>query len=287
MRVLLTGSTGFIGSHVADKMVQRGHEVHAVLRPGSDRRRLKGLERWIHVWEGPLDHVPIDPDLLIHLAWYTEPGKYLESPQNNECLEASLRLLRKVSCRVVMAGTCFEQDTRLGVLYEGSPTRPMSLYARCKDALRQEVEKRPNSVWMRFFYQYGPFEDPRRLIPTIIRGVLKGEPVKLTPGAQRRDFLHVEDVASAAASAAESDLTGTIQIGSGLAFSQKEIATKIAEMGGRPDLLEFGAVPYFDGEPMLIQAFNQRLRLTGWQPVYDLEGGLRHAFDWWKRELKT
>lgn len=286
MRVLVTGAAGWIGSYVAREMVRRGHEVHAVLRPGTDRRRLAGVIRHLRVSEGPLDHVPVEPDLLLHLAWYTVPGKYLEAHENLECLAASRRLLEKVSCRAVCAGTCFELDTRLGVLSEHSPTRPMSTYALSKDSLRKVVEARPNSVWMRFFYQYGPWEDPKRLIPTIIRGVLEGKPVNLTPGEQARDFLHVRDVARAAATAAETpSLIGTVNIGSGKAVTQKEIATKIAEMGGRPDLLNFGAQPYFEGEPMLIVADNAKLRSTGWMPTFDLDAGLRDAFEWWKTRV--
>lgn len=285
VRVLLTGATGFIGSHVAREMVRRGHEVHATLRPGSDRRRLRDLEGKITVWEGDLEALPVEPDVLLHLAWYAVPGKYLEAPENRDCLEATRRLLGKLSCRAICAGSCFEQDTRLGTLAEGSPTRPTSFYARSKDTLRQEVEQRPNSVWLRFFYQYGPWEDTRRLIPAIMRGIIQGEPVKLTPGGQARDFLHVWDVARAAATAAEGTVTGTLNIGSGKAFTQKEIAGKIAHMGGRPDLLRFGAVPYFEGEPMLIVADNRKLLSTGWAPTFDLDRGLRHTFDWWKHEL--
>lgn len=288
MRILLTGAAGWIGSTVAKALILDDHEVHATLRPGTDLSRLRGLENRLKVWEGPMDLVPpIKPDLLIHLAWYTRPGTYLEAPENEECLAASLRLLSKVECRAVVSGTCFELDTRLGRLSETSPTRPTSLYARMKDLLRQTVEARPDSAWMRFFYQYGPSEDPKRLIPSIIRGILAGDAVKLTPGEQARDFLHVEDLARAVAAVAASPITGVVNIGSGQAHTQREIAQRIALMGGRPDLLKFGAIPYFDGEPMLIEADNRRLLSTGWTPAFDLDVGLQNAFEWWKARRGT
>ncbi len=283
MRVLLTGATGFIGSHVARELLGRGHEVHATLRPGSDRRRIRDLEGRLRAWEGEMDAVPVEPDLTLHLAWYAEPGKYLEAPENEACLAASRRLLSRVGGRVVAAGTCFELDTRLGRLREDNPARPTSLYARCKDALRRDVESRPDSAWLRFFYQYGPWEDPRRLVPSVIRSVQRGEPAAVSPGGQGRDYLHVEDVARAVADVAESRLSGCVNVGSGEAPTVGEIVRRIGELGGRPDLIRLGAVPYWEGEPMLIVADNARLRGTGWRPRFTLEGGLRHAFDWWRQ----
>jgi nucleoside-diphosphate-sugar epimerase len=263
VKILLTGATGFIGSHVARVLVQGGHDVHAVVRPASNRRRIADIERALTLHTGEMDHVPVEPDLLIHLAWYAVPGQYLAAPENRDCLAASLRLLRRAACRVVFAGTCFEFDTTLGRLNEDSPTKPTTLYAESKDALRREVEERPDAVWARFFYQYGPWEDERRLVPSIMRAVLRGEP------------------AAAVCAIATSRLTGAVNVGSGEAPSVKEIAHTVASMAGRPDLLRFGSIPYGPGEPMLIQADNARLRSTGWIRRYSLEEGLRQTLDWW------
>jgi nucleoside-diphosphate-sugar epimerase len=285
MRVLLTGATGFIGSHVARELLRRRHEVHAILRPGSDRFRIRDIESRLVISTGPLDQVPAESDVAIHLAWYVVPGKYLTAPENHECLEASRRLLERLRGRVVFAGTCFEYDTRVGLLREDSPTQPTTLYAKTKDDLRRLVEQRPDSVWMRFFYQYGPWEDERRLIPTVIRAVLRGEPARVSPGEQRRDFLHIEDVATAVAAVAESRLTGCVNIGSGEAPRQKELVELIGRIGARPDLIEVGAVPYYEGEPMLIAADAGKLRSTGWVPRHDLGSGLRETVEWWKKRM--
>ena len=273
--VLVTGATGFIGSHVAREMVKRGHEVHATVRPSSDRRRLQGLEDRLRIWEGGIDTLPFEPDLTLHLAWHAVPGRYLEAPENAECLEASRRLLSKVRGRLVAIGTCFEFDTRVSPLREDSPTRPTTLSARSKDALRRDVEARPDSAWARLFYQYGPWEDPRRFVPTVIRTVQKGESPVLAPGAA--DFLHVEDVASAIADVGESRLTGCVNVGSGRASTFLEIGSLIGDLAGRPDLIG----PAVPGEPIRIVADNAKLRTTGWAPRYTLESGLRHAFEWW------
>ncbi len=283
MRVLLTGATGFIGSHVARELLGRGHEVHCTLRAASDRRRIRDIESRLRIHEGAMGLVPLQADVTVHLAWYAVPGKYLTAPENRDCLKTSRRLLAAVKGRVVFAGTCFEFDTQVGRLREDSPTKPTTLYAECKDALRRDVEQRPDSAWIRFFYQYGPWEDERRLVPSVIRSILRGEPAKVSPGGQRRDFLHVEDVAAAVCAVAESRLDGCVNIGSGESPTVGEIVTRIGELGGRPDLIRLGAVPYYAGESMWIEADNAKLRSTGWRRKHGLEAGLRHTLDWWKR----
>jgi nucleoside-diphosphate-sugar epimerase len=286
VRILLTGVTGFIGSHVAREFLRRGHEVHATVRARSDRRRIRDLEPRLTLWEGEMDRVPLAPELTVHLAWVATPGKYLTAPENRDCLEASRRLMLGLPGRLLCAGTCFEYDTRLGKLREDSPTLPTTLYAECKDALRRDVESRPNSAWLRFFYQYGPWEDDRRLVPAVIRALLRGEPARVSPGEQRRSFLHIEDVASAVVAVAESTLTGVVNVGSADAPSQRDMVETIARWAGRPELVQWGAIPYYQGEPMLIQADNAKLRSTGWTPRYDLDAGLRQTVEWWRRELR-
>jgi nucleoside-diphosphate-sugar epimerase len=284
MIILLTGATGFMGSHVARDLISRGHEVHAVIRKASDRARIMDLEGRLRIWEGEMDHVPITPDLAVHLAWITTPGKYSEADENRDCLRASLRLLDRLRCRVVFAGTCFEFDTSLneGPLREDSPTRPFTLYSTCKDTLRQAVVARPDSAWVRFFYLYGPGEHPGRRIPMVIRSVLRGEHVRLTSGVERRDYLHVEDAARAVSDVAFSHLEGTVNIGSGEAPSTAEVMTKIGKLAGRPDLIRLGVIPDPTSEPPLIVADNSRLRFAGWTRKYDLDEGLRGTVDWWR-----
>src|ERR1041384_1028898 len=205
VKVLLTGATGFIGSHVARALVAAGHEVQALHRPHDDLL-------------APNFRAPASSfDVCIPPAWYVEPGKSLESPLNEQWVDASLRLARSVRCRrFIAAGTCFEYAPSDAPLRDSSPTGPRTFYAQSKLKLFEALQKLDLEVaWVRFFYQYGPFEDVRRLVPHVINSLLRNEPCKLTPGEQVCALLHVEDVAGAVCAVAESQLTGAVNIGSG------------------------------------------------------------------------
>lgn len=305
MRVLLTGATGFIGSHVARLLVRESCEVHALVRESSDLWRINDIIPLLHLARCDLmasdrlsAHLErIRPDLCIHLAWYAIPGKYLTALENLSLLRASIDLasrLATLGCkRFIGIGTCFEYDTSLGYLSETSPTKPHNLYAASKLALQVVLEQLANVTamevaWLRLFYQYGPFEDERRLVSSVICSLLRNHEAKVTKGEQIRDFLHVEDVAAAIWAVARSDLSGPVNIGSGKPVAVRDIVTKIGAILGRSELIAVGALPHNLSDPMFICANNRRLsENTTWVPQYDLEKGLQHTVAWWQRRPRV
>ena len=305
MRVLLTGATGFIGSHVARLLVNTDCEVHALVRESSDLWRIEDIVPQLHLVRSDLrarDNVKaqlekIRPNMCLHLAWYAVSGKYLIAHENIELLNASLHLasqLASLHCkRFVGVGTCFEYDIGSDCLCETSPTRPRNLYAASKLALQIVLEQLGNLTgmevaWPRLFYQYGPYEQVQRLVPSVIVSLLRNQVAKVTKGEQVRDFLHVEDVASAIWAVAQSDLTGPVNIASGKPITVKEIIEKVGKIIDRPELIEYGGLPYNQSDPMFVCADNRLLVLnTAWTPKYDLEQGLRQTVEWWRAYLQS
>ncbi len=304
MKTLITGAAGFIGSHVARLLVRKGWEVCAIVRDGGDRWRIADFAAQLRLVPGDLFAfealrprlAEIRPELCIHLAWYAVPGQYLHSLENLRCLTASLDLaseLAGLGCRrLVSIGSCFEYDLSLGYLSEETPIRPGSLYAACKASLHLVLGELAASsgmsvAWPRPFYPYGPFEDQRRLVPSIICSLLQNRPPRVFGGEQVRDFLHVEDVASAICAVAESNLFGAVNIGSGEPVTLREMVTRIGVLLDRAGLLALGAEPPPPSDPMFVCANNRRLvENTAWTPRFDLEQGLQNTISWWRQRLR-
>jgi nucleoside-diphosphate-sugar epimerase len=299
-RFLLTGATGFIGWNAIAPLAAAGLEVHAV----TSREPPAGAPSAV-TWHTADLLAPgagealvgeVAPSRLLHLAWYAEPGKYWRSPENVRWVEASLSLLRSFADaggeRAVLAGTCAEYDWSHGFLSEGvSPLAPATLYGRSKHALREvgeafAAESGLSLAWGRVFFLYGPREDPRRLVSSLARALLRGEEAPTTEGSQVRDFMHVQDVAGAFCALLASGVEGAVNIGSGVPVSVRQVTDAVASATGRPELVRAGALPQREGEPPLIVADARRLREeVGFAPGYDLPGGVEQTVEWWRGHL--
>lgn len=302
MKVLVTGATGFVGSHLVRHLVEKGCEVYVIHRQESNLWRIADLVSQVQLISCDLlnltdeNNLPnIKFDVCIHAAWYAVPGKYLAAQENISFLNATLALatkLQELGCEhFIGIGSCFEYDTSLGYLSETSPTKPQHLYSASKLATQLVLEQwakvsGTKFTWIRLFYQYGAFEDQKRLVPSVINSLLQQNPVQLTLGEQVRDFLHIEDVAAAIYAIAQAELLGIVNVGSGQPVTVREIAGAIGKILGNSELLDFGAIPYSPSDPKFICANNYRLRQeTSWTPRYTLETGLIETIDWWKKVL--
>jgi nucleoside-diphosphate-sugar epimerase len=166
---------------------------------------------------------------------------------------------------------------------------PSTYYGSCKHYLQSIGEKYADKkgfdfAWGRIFYPYGPYEYPTRLVPSVIRALLKGETAQCTHGNQIRDFLHVADVADAFAAILDSEVTGIINIGSGKPVSIKELVMQIATLLGKEDDIQLGALPSREDEPQFIVADTSRLKTeVQWSQKYSLVEGIMDTISWWKK----
>ncbi len=305
MKVFITGATGFIGSYVIKQLIRADCELYCLVRNESNLWRINDIISSLKIVRGDLINpfewenlfLEIQPEACINLAWYAEPGLYLNALQNLDMLTASIKLASlaaRSGCSYFLSvGSCSEYDTSLGYLSESTPVRPESIYASSKLAFKLVLEQIARTygmkaAWVRLFHQFGPFEQKRRLIPDVICSLLANQKQKLTSGEQVRDYLYIEDVASAIAAVFLNHIQGDVNIGSGRPITIHDLSLKIGTLLDRTELLEFGALPYRPGDPMFICANNRRLiETTGWKPAVDLEEGLLWSIQWWQKQIRS
>jgi len=296
---LVTGATGFIGSHCIVSLLQRGYEVHAVsTRSGAlagssvlwHQADLLDLSASSRLME------EVKPTHLLHLAWYVVPGKLISSDLNFDWVHSSMELLRAFQLqggrRVVMSGSSYEYDWNYGYCHETrTPTVPNTIYGACKHALEVMAQAFCRAhvlsqAWPRIFFLYGPNEHPGRLVSSVIRSLLQVQEAHCSHGKQIRDYLHVQDVADAIVSVLDSGIEGAVNIGSGTAVTLREMILTIGRTLGREDLLKLGAIPSRANDVPLVVADVERLiNEVKWQPRFTMEEGLKHTIEWWQHTM--
>jgi nucleoside-diphosphate-sugar epimerase len=294
MKILLTGPTGFIGPAFIRLARSRGHQIAGLIIPSesvpSDLPSTPDL-LWLRgtLQEAPWDQISsFGPDVCVHMAWITTPGIYLESPENLRFLDASISFLRKLRelgvFHIFGLGTCVEyQITNQPLSEERTPVIPTTTYARCKNELRltMETDARQHGVvfcWGRVFYPYGPREHPSRLCSSIIQKLSRNEKIVLKTPDSTKDYIYIEDLASALLTVLEKKFSGPINLGTGIGVSVREIAHSLGEMMGKPQLIEEANPPEIDPLGFVV-ADASRLHQLGWRPSHDLRQGLQKLLD--------
>ncbi len=299
-RVLLTGASGFIGRQCIPMLLAKGYEVHAVARTIPATYVTTSSTANVHWHQTDLLTggnatkliQNVAPDSLLHLAWYAVPGKFWEAPENQEWVQASVELFEAFVAtagkRVVAAGTCAEYASDVGeCIEESTPLSPRTFYGQCKHSLQQTLDALSNhskvsAAWGRIFHLYGPGEDCARVVPYVIRSLLRGEPALCSDGLQILDFLHVQDVAAALVALLESTAQGPINIASGESVELRVVLSEIARQIARPKLLRLGVRPSVSPPD---RWWGNVAKLTGelrWRPGFALETGLANTIRWWR-----
>ena len=260
MNVLLTGATGFVGRQILNALQDRGATVRLVLRHSSKAEALPRdlvstairsddlFAETVQWWATQCATI----DTVVHSAWFVQPGTYLQSPANLDCLTGTLNLAKGATQagvkRFVGIGTCIEYELSGGYLSTQTPLNPTTPYSAAKAAAYLALKEwLPTQgcgfAWCRLFYLHGPGEDSRRFVPYLRAKLEAGEPAELTSGNQVRDFLDVRVAGQMIADVALSDRQGAVNICSGTPITIRELAQQIAGQYNRLDLLRFGARP--------------------------------------------
>ena len=252
-RILLTGGTGFVGRQILRALKEEGAWIRAISRRSLSNINADEVMQTSDVfqestdwWASTLQSI----DIVIHAAWYVEPGQYLTSVKNTECMIGSLRLadafLKSNARHFVGIGSCFEYDLTNRLLDVFTPLSPSHAYTKSKVALFRALNQvvpiyEKSYSWHRLFYLYGEGEKSGRLVSNLHRHMQAGIPIDLTSGNQIRDFLDVRLAGDQIAKAALNGTTGPYNICSGEGRTIRKIAEDIADIYGQRELLRFGA----------------------------------------------
>ncbi|MCW2903085.1 MAG: NAD-dependent epimerase/dehydratase [Streptosporangiaceae bacterium] len=310
--VAVTGAEGFIGSHLVELLVERGHRVRAMAQYNSF-----GTWGWLDALKPDvLDHVEVilgdirDPasthdlvreaEVVYHLAAliaipysYRAPHSYVETNALG-----TLNVLEAVrslgTSRLVHTSTSETYGTARTVpITEDHPLQAQSPYAASKVAADKLVESYHLSfelpvVTLRPFNTFGPRQSARAFIPTVVSQIAAGaEVVSVGALEPTRDFTFVKDTAAAfvaVGTAPAPDVVGELfNAGTGQEISMGTLAGEIAGLMGRD--VSFRSEPArhrpVKSEVMRLVCDSAKLRRrTGWQPRHTLNDGLKHTIDW-------
>lgn len=305
IRVLVTGVSGFIGSHLARRLVEEGAEVYGLVRNNSDLWRLKDIKNQIKLRYADLrdyesirrEVQDIKPQKVFHLAAYVDVSRSFEVMDEmvEVNIKGTLNLLRGLDgtgydC-FVNTGTCEEYGDNPVPFREEQIPNPVSPYSASKVAatifcqMLHKTKGLPVTT-LRPFLTYGPRQENDMLIPSLVKKTLKGEALEMTGGEQTREFNYVDDIVDGfiKASINPRAIGEIINIGNGVEYKIRDVVVMVLKLMNNPVEPKIGVLNYRPSETWHFYCDNTKAReILGWEPKVSLEDGLKRTIDWFQK----
>jgi len=301
-RAAVTGASGFVGANLARRLLADGHEVHLVLRPGHAPWRVEGLAPHAAIHLADLEDAAaagaalraIRPDWVFHLAahgaysWQTDDAAIVAANVTGT-MNLVRAALRAGVGALVNAGSSSEYGWKDHAPAEDEVLEPNSVYAVtkaaagtfCRMTARAEGVPMPT---LRLYSVYGPWEDPGRLMPALVRAALEGGWPPLADPAIARDFVYVDDAVDAfirAATQPHEDPGAVYNVGSGRQTTLGELVDLTRGLFGVAAEPEWGGMPGRGWDTTVWVSDPRRIAAAiGWRAATPLEDGLRATAAW-------
>ena len=311
-RTLVTGASGFIGSHLVARLLREGAEVHVLQRDDSPMQRLAPMLDRLRVWRADVtDHAAVHaafegaaPELVVHLAADTtvrrsHAGWAAVERSVRVNLEGTLVMVREtIEARhsvstFVRAGGLEEYGGGATPYVETQREQPISPYSASQVAATHYCEMLQREtptplVTLRPALVYGPAQSTDFLIPSLITSCLRGEAFDMTAGTQYRDLLFIDDLVEAFVRALTREAVpgGVINVGHGVEHAVRDVATEIVRLCGGESRLRLGARPARPGDlAHLVTSTRRASELLAWRPAVPLTEGLIRTIEWYRAHL--
>lgn len=308
MRALLTGASGFVGACLTRRLLEMGHEIHVLVRQTSNRWRIADLLP--HIVQHDVDLrdaqavektvASVRPNKIFHLATY---GGF-SFQKDVEAIYAAnfLGTVNLVHACEKVGFDCFihtgsssEYGIKTEPMKESDLLEPLGDYPVSKAAATlfcrsEAIQKNLPIISLRIFSPYGPFDDPKRLIPYVMSSLLNENAPALSNPASVRDYIFIDDVIDAyLAVIVASIVSGAIyNVGSGRQTSIGDVVTKIADAIGSGVSPVWGTREMQRPEPAKWVADISALEShCNWQPAVSLDDGLKKTIDWMNENLSS
>lgn len=290
-RILVTGATGYLGSNLCRFLVREGATVCGLVRDGSDLSRLADLagDNHFSTWRLDASGEALDaclrgfsPDAVVHTAAASNAGNTRQDI--DRMLDCNVRLLSYLLLamreqgvdRLVNIGSSWQTCTNV-------PYDPFNYYAATKQAAEAAIDvfvkEGLSCVTLRLFDTYGPDDWRNKIVCLLLRAMVAGQELGMSPGFQQVSLVHIEDVCRAIGLALDA-LDGGDESGhqrynllSERLVSLRELVALLDTLGPRPVPVVFGRREYRKNEIMLPDS--PLPRLPGWREQISLEDGLR------------
>lgn len=302
-RVLITGASGFVGANVARRVLRDGHEVHLLLRPSHQSWRIDEIARHVRLHSAALqdrDRVrsivhTIKPEWVFHLAAYgaySTQKDFEQMVQTNvlgcaSLLDASLAVGADA---FVNCGSSSEYGLKDHAPTEDEALEPNSHYAVTKASATHYCNLAARThggrvFTLRLYSIYGPYEEPSRLIPTLLVHALHGQLPPLVSPRTARDYVFVDDASDAVVQVATSrELTsGIYNLCTGVQTSLEQVVSITRSMLNVSSEPQWGTMNQRSWDSDIWVGSPARLDgAIGWRPKTDLENGLRQTVEWFR-----
>lgn len=285
-KILITGATGYLGSRIAHALLLEGHEVIALKREGSSLQKVKAIAEQLHfVNSEQLDfeklfHENRGIDAIIHLA--TCYGRHNESISDIFTANVSFPLHLLEAANRAGVKVFLSTDTTLDP-FLNSYALSKNQFMQCGKFIAERGSIHFINIRLEHFYGAG--DDETKFPTHVIKSCLSNlTELKLTKGEQKRDFVHIDDVVSAYMTLLHASPTldapyATFDLGTGKTVSIREFVEAVHSLIGSTTQLNFGALPYRDGEVMYSEADTKALTALGWRCRHDILSGLQQVIE--------